>query len=191
MNPGDTARQIGLPEWALLTLAVAFLIGSGFYLYRLLFPARMRTAYGYADPENEVGHGACMLAMVTMLAPDLLPVPSGIWAAALGGGAIWFFARALTWGKRFPGTRWWWDWAHVGMLAGMAAMFTGADLRRLTPIVAAFWLWFALYYAGATYRDSRAGRPLHLGSDVSHMSMGAVMLAMTVAPGLFMSHPGM
>lgn len=187
MNADSTFPQSGLPEWALLSLAVLFLGGAGFYLYRLLFPGQVRAVYGFSDPENDVGHGVCMLAMVTMLAPDLLPVPFLLWAVVLGAGSLWFIARALTWGTRFPGTRWWWDWAHVGMLAGMAVMFSCVDIAQMAWITAAFWLWFAAYYAYATYRDSRAREPLHLGSDLSHLGMGVTMFAMTVAPDLFMA----
>ena len=191
MTTANVSDPGALPEWALLTLAVGFLAGACFYLYRLLFPKHVKAVYGYYDVENEAGHGLCMLAMTTMLAPHLLPIPFRVWSVILGAAALWFFVRALTWGKQVPGARWWGDWAHVGMLAGMGMMFTGANVPFLAVAQGAFWLWFSVYYVFETYRDSRARKPLYLGSDVSHLSMGVMMLAMTVAPGLFMAHMAM
>lgn len=180
-----------LPEWSLLALAVWFFAGSGFYLYRLLFPAHVQSVYGYWDWQNEVGHGICMLAMVTMLSPMLLPVPFTVWAGVLGLAAVGFVARGLTWGRKLAYNKAWWDWAHVGMLGGMAIMFAGISHPVVTVVTGAFWLWFSLYYAYETWVDARSGQALYIGSDVSHFSMGVVMLAMTVAPTAFMGHMSM
>lgn len=186
-----SVQSDGLPEWALLSLALWFFSGSCLYLYRLLFPKQVSAVYGYWDWQNEVGHGICMLAMVTMTAPMLLPVPFLVWAGALGLAALGFVARALTWGRRLSYNKSWWDWTHVGMLGGMALMFSGLSFPVLTFITGAFWLWFSLHYVRETWRDSRSGKALYIGSDLSHLSMGIVMFAMTVAPSLFMGHMSM
>lgn len=181
-----------LPDWALTAFSLWFFAGTVFYLYRILFADRVRAVYGYWDIENELGHGICMLAMVTMLAPMLLPVPFALWAWVLGAGAVWFTARALTWGKRvsYP-NKWWWDWAHVGMLGGMALMFSGASFPYMVWISGAFWLWFTGYYVYSTIHDLPSRRVLYLGSDLAHMTMGAMMFTMTVWPELFMGHMAM
>lgn len=178
-----------LPDWALTAFSLWFFLGAAFYLYRILFADRVRAVYGYWDIENELGHGICMLAMVTMLSPMLLPLPFTLWAWVLGAGALWFTARALTWGKRvsYP-SKWWWDWAHVGMLGGMAIMFAGFSFPYMTWIAGAFWLWFTGYYIYSTIHDLPTGKVLYLGSDLAHMTMGAMMFVMTVWPELFMGH---
>lgn len=181
MNSGSA------PEWVLLALALWFFAASGFYLYRILFAQNVRSVYGYWDIENEIGHGICMLGMVTMLAPTLLPVPALVWAGILGAAALWFVARAVSWGRRlsYP-TKWWWDWAHVGMLGGMAMMFAGFGSPLWTWLTGAFWLWFAAYYAYSTYHDAPSGKLLYIGSDLAHLSMGVVMFIMTIFPALLM-----
>jgi hypothetical protein len=186
--PGNMPMEAGLPQWVLLTLAVWFFAGACFYLYRLLFAKEVRAVYGYWDIENEIGHGVCMLGMVTMLTPMLLPIPFLAWAWLLGAGAVWFFVRAIFWGRKLSYNKWWWDWAHVAMLGGMALMFAGIMHPLLTLVAGAFWLWFGGYYAYQTYHDAKTGKPLYIGSDLAHMSMGVVMFLMTVAPGLFMGH---
>lgn len=192
MNLGNVPQQAGLPDWVLLSLAVWFFAGACFYLYRLLFAKEVRAVYGYWDIENEIGHGICMLAMVTMLAPMLLPIPFMVWAGLLGAACLWFLARAVFWGRKvsYP-TKWWWDWAHVAMLAGMAIMFAGVSFPLLTYVTGAFWLWFAGYYAYETYHDAKTRKLLYIGSDLAHVSMGVMMFVMTVAPGLFMGHMAM
>ncbi len=175
-----------LPEAILLPLALWFFAGAAFYLYRALFPEQVRAVYGYADLENEIGHGICALAMVSMLAPMFLPIPALVWTILLAVGALWFTARALTWGKRVPyAAKWWWDWAHVGMLAGMALMFAGITTPIISVPLALFWLWFSGYYAYELVHDARSGNKLYIGSDLVHGSMGVVMLLMTIAPSLF------
>ena len=65
-------------------LAALFAAGGLFYVYRLLRPSHVQATYGYHDWENEVGHGLCMLGMVTMLSPALLPIPAIVWTWVLG-----------------------------------------------------------------------------------------------------------
>lgn len=189
MSLGSSSMLVA-PSWVVYILAAAFFSGFGFYLYRLLFSEKVSAIYGYWDPENEVGHGICMLAMAFHLAPDVIPSSFSLWAALLYAGVAWFTARAVSWGRKvsYP-TKWWWDWAHVGMLLGMALMFYPLNLGIwFQYLQAAFWLWFAGYYAYSFVQDSRHPNAYYLGSDASHFLMGAVMLVMTVWPGLLMSN---
>lgn len=177
----------GLSEAVLLPLGVWFFAASGFYLYRALFPEHVKGAYGYSDLENEIGHGLCALAMVPMLAPMLLPIPTIAWTVMLSAGFVWFTLRALNLGKRVGyATRWWWDWAHVGMLGGMALMYAGVNWAPLSIALAVFWTWLAGYYLYELVHDLKSRNPFFIGSDLVHATMGGVMLLMTVAPSLFM-----
>lgn len=181
-----------LPEAVLLPLGVWFFAIACFYLYRGLFAEQVKAVYGYSDLENEVGHGLCALAMVPMLAPMLLPIPNPIWTVALGVAAVYFFARALTWGKRVGyATKWWWDWAHVGMLAGMAFMYSGLSIAPLAVLFGVFWMWLTAYYLYELAHDLKSRNVFYIGSDLAHATMGGVMLAMTFAPSLFMAHMSM
>jgi len=176
-----------LPEAVLLPLAIWFFAGAGFYFYRILFAEHVRSVYGYFDLEVEIGHGLCALAMVTMISPMLLPVPFLLWTVILGTGFVWFVVRAITWGRRVSyATRWWWDWAHVGMLGGMALSFAGIGAVWLTWPLAGFWAWLAAYYTYELFHDAKTGNKLYIGSDLVHASMGAAMFAMTMVPSLFM-----
>lgn len=183
------------PEWSLFALASLFLAGSLFYTYRLVRASQVRSVYGYFDWENEVGHGLCMLGMVTMLSPSLLPIPAVVWAGTFGLAFLWFLARALTWGKRvsYP-TRWWWDWAHVAMLGGMGLMYANVTTVWLNAPLAVFWLWLGGYYLYELKQDLPSGKLLYIGSDLAHSLMGFVMLLMTLFPSTFMpmhGHHGM
>lgn len=181
-----------LPEAVLLPLAVWFFGAACFYLYRGLFPEAVKSVYGYSDLENEVGHGLCALAMVPMLAPMLLPIPNLVWTILLGLGCAYFTARALTWGKRVSyATKWWWDWAHVGMLGGMAVMYAGITFAPLTALLSLFWLWLLGYYLYELSHDLKSRNIFYIGSDLTHATMGGVMFVMSVAPSLFMSHMSM
>jgi thioredoxin 1 len=186
MEHGHSASFVA-PDWLLFGLAALFLAGALFYLYRLLRPSHVRSVYGYFDWENEIGHGLCLLGMVTMLAPSLLPIPAMAWAAILGLGTLWFTARALTWGKRvtYP-AKWWWDWAHVAMLGGMALMYTNVTTLWVTLPLGVFWLWLGGYYLYELTHDIRGGKGLYIGSDLAHSLMGFVMLLMTLFPAAFM-----
>lgn len=189
----DTA--LSAPEWLLFGLAALFLAGGGFYLYRVLFHKRVKAHYGYFDIENEIGHGLCMTAMASMLAPSLLPVSFITWAWILGLGAGWFLLRTFTWGLRLSYNWYAWDLIHVAMLGFMALMFTGVALPAIVAYgAAAFWVFFTGYAAYWAYMIRREGRPagyLEFGSDSAHILMGVAMFVMTLWPSVLMpSHSG-
>lgn len=179
------------PQWMLNTLAALFFAGFVFYMYRFLRPQTVRSIYDYTDWQNEIGHGVCMLSMASMLAPTVLPIPGTAWTWILGIGAVIFTIRALTWGKKVAALSkdWkpWWDWAHVGMLAGMALMFHPLDLGSLwAPLFLfaqqALWAFFACYYTRELVHDFPTGKALCIGSDLSHLSMGLAMFVMVTWP---------
>lgn len=171
-------------------LAALFAAGGLFYVYRLLRPKHVQATYGYTDWQNEIGHGLCMFGMVTMLSPVLLPIPALVWTWVLGAGAVFFTVRALTWGKRVGyATKWWWDWAHVLMLGGMATMYAGFAPLWLNIPFGIFWAWLGAYYLYQLAHDLRTGKLLYVGSDVAHAAMGIVMLLMVLFPAAMM--PGM
>lgn len=58
----------------LFLLGLLFLGGTLFYVFRLACPGYLRKVNGYFDPENEFWHGMCLLSMVSMTAPNLVPV---------------------------------------------------------------------------------------------------------------------
>jgi len=65
----------------------------------------------------------------------------------------------------------------------------GVSSPILTVVSAVFWAYFTLYAAYYTYVLRRAGYNggwLELGSDLAHISMGAVMFVTKVAPGWLM-----
>lgn len=178
-NPGSFMA----PEWFVFSLAAVFFAGACFYLYRLFAVTAVKKAYGYHDWENEIGHGICMLAMASSLAPAAFKLPTVFWTVSLSAGAVWFTARALTWGRKLPYNKAWWDWAHVGMLGGMALMFHPLNLGSwFTGLQIAFWLWFSGLYAYETYHELKAPKAFSLGSNLSHLLMGVVMLVMTLWP---------
>ena len=177
-----------LSPTTLYLLAVWFLGGGVFYLYRLICKKKVTNIYNYWDWENEVAHGICMIAMVTMLTPALLPISAQVWALVLGVAAVWFLARALTWGRRWKWNIWWYDWSHVGMFLCMAAMFHPLTAAGwFTAVQAIYWAGHACYYAHRLYRDAKLGAKwLSAGADVSHFSMQICMLLMTLRPHWFM-----
>ncbi len=183
------------PLWLIYGLSAVFFAGSIFYLYRLLRPQVVKSVYGHYDWQNEIGHGLCMLAMAFALAPAAWQLPSQLWAILLGAGAVFFLIRAVTWGRKLPYNVWWWDWAHVGMLLGMALMFLPIDVGYFSYVLEAFWLWFAGYYIYSLCHDLQEGKVLYVGSDLSHLTMGVVMYIMTAVPMALMapgaSMPGM
>jgi hypothetical protein len=188
MNMGQMDAYMA-PLWLIYGLSAAFFAGALFYLYRLLRPATVRKAYGYYDWQNEIGHGICMLAMAFAMAPPAVQLPSQFWAATLMTFGLFFLARAVTWGRRLPYNKWWWDWAHCGMLLGMALMFLPINVGYFSYVLDAFWLWFAGYYVYSLCHDLQEPDKLYIGSDLSHLAMGAVMFIMTVAPMALMA-PG-
>lgn len=192
MNPADMPMSGALPEWLLVLFSIWFIAGTLFYLYRLFHSELLRAVDGYFDVQNELSHLWCMPPMVTMLTPQLLPVPSAIWAYLLGFGTIFFLFRAGTWGRKLPYNRILWDLIHAGMLGFMALMFTHFHSPLLTWVSAAFWVFFTGYAASWSYKARKEGRNrgwLGLGSDLAHITMGIVMFFMTVFPHAFM--PGM
>jgi thioredoxin 1 len=182
------------PAWLIYTLGALFAAGALVYLYRLFNVSAVKKVYGYHDWENEIGHGLCMASMAAMLAPAALQLPAIFWTVTLSAGAVWFFARALTWGRKLAHNKvWWWDWAHVGMLSGMALMFHPLDLGAwFVGLQVAFWLWFSSYYAYETYHELKEPKLLYVQSNLSHLLMGVVMLIMTLWPmALMPSHHNM
>jgi hypothetical protein len=183
----DCCSSFMAPAWVLNSLTAFFSAGFLFYMYRLLRPQTVKSVYKYTDWQNEIGHGLCMLSMAAMLAPSLLPISSAAWTWILGIGAAFFTCRALTWGRTLWYNKWWYDWAHVGMLGGMAIMFHPLDLGPLlAPLFLfaqqAFWSFFFFYYAYELSHDIKAGEALYIGSDLSHLTMGLAMFVMVTWP---------
>ena len=192
MSGMDHSAAFVLPEWFLFLLAVGFLSGTCFYLYRVLFYNRTKAHYGYFDIENELGHGICVTAMVTMLSPSVLPIAPTVWAWVLGFGSIWFLVRTFTWGRKLEYTCILWDLIHFAMLGFMSLMFAGVATLLVSVVASAFWIYFIGYAAWWAYMVRKEGRNtgfLEFGSDLAHIAMGVVMLLMTWFPVMFM--PGM
>jgi hypothetical protein len=182
------ATHATAPAWLLYALAVWFAAGAFFYLYRILSPRTIQV-YGRRDLENEISHALCLAAMVTMIEPWMLPLPFLFWVVVLGVAAVWFMARTVFWGRKKPGNKWWWDAIHVGMLGFMALMFAGISSFLVDSVASAFWIFFAGYAAYYAYKLRQTGPSygwLEVGSDWAHITMGVVMLIMTIAPTLFM-----
>jgi len=183
------------PLWLIYSLCGLFFAGGLFYYYRLVKPASVKAVYGYYDWQNEVGHGLCLLAMASALAPPLWQLPAPFWATILSLAALFFLVRACTFGRKLPYNKWWWDWAHVGMLGGMAVMFLPVDTGYFSYVLEAFWLWFASYYVYSLVHDLAEPKVYYVGSDLSHLAMGIVMFIMTAFPMTLMapgaSMPGM
>lgn len=178
------------PTWVIFSLSALFGAGFLFYLYRLLFRDTVRAALGYSDWENEVGHGLCMLAMASAMAPVFLQLPPMLLVGSLAVTGVWFIVRALTWGKTLTNNKAWYDWVHVGMLFGMALMFLHINLGVwFTALLLAFWGWFTAYYAYQVFLDMKNPRFFSVGADFAHFAMGAVMFLMTLFPGMLMSMP--
>lgn len=181
-----------VPGWVLSMLASLFLLGTCFYVGRLVRPDAVRRHLGHWDWENEIGHAVCMLAMAVMLMPPAFPrVTDSVWSVGLALGAVWFGVRALTWGHAIPGNRVRDDWVHAGMLFGMSLMFRPLDLGVLfTGVQISFWVWFAGFYAWRTSKDARRHGSLRLGSNLAHFAMGTVMVPMTLFPASMMPGHG-
>lgn len=189
MHHHHVDQMLMAPGWLITALGVFFLASTAFYLYRLLFDNQVRAAYGYSDWENEVGHGICMFAMSSHLLP-LFSWPQELWALILWVGAAWFTIRAATYGRfvSYP-TKWWWDWNHAAMFAGMALMFSPVDFGAWFVLVQiVYWGGFALYYGYETLKDIPSGKPFSLGSNLAHFGMFAVMFVMTAFPNFLMAH---
>ena len=179
-----------LPEAVLLILAGWFLAGTLFYLYRTFFPEVIKANDGYWDLENEIVHGLCLFGMVPMLSPALLPIPSSVCTGTFVLATIWFTTRSLWWGRYVPyHHQWWWDWTHVGMLAGMTAMFAQVTVWWLVFPLALFWAWLTGYCLQALLLEDIPSRKwLDIGATLYHATMGLAMLLMIIFPSSFMGH---
>jgi hypothetical protein len=187
----------GSAGWFNLALVLLFFLGGCFYLLRLLSPTLSRKIYNRYDWDGEIGHGLCMFAMFAAFSPVRV-FSHELWGAILEAGALWFLARALTWGRKLPWNVWWYDWAHVAMLSGMGLMFLSVSHQALTIFFTLFWGWFSCYYVYESIHDARGNptaldqaerrlkKTFYLGSDLAHLSMGVCMLVMMLAPGLLM-----
>jgi hypothetical protein len=196
MNMGQMSAYMA-PTWFIYSLSALFFCATFFYLYRLANPAKLKSAYGYYDWQNEIAHALGAAAMAFAIAPPALQIlPPQFWADLLSVGAIVFLVRALTWGRRLPYNKWWWDWAHFAMFVGMVFMFLPIDVGAFSYVLEVFWLWFTFYYTYSLCHDLvTEPKPLFIGSDLSHLAKGAVMLVMTILPMALMppggSMPGM
>ena len=60
-------------------LAGFFLLGALFYCFRLYARKYITSVNGYHDRENELWHCACMMGMVSCLAPTWYGIPDLFW----------------------------------------------------------------------------------------------------------------
>jgi predicted membrane channel-forming protein YqfA (hemolysin III family) len=172
----------------LFYLGLFFFAGTLFYLFRLAFRGYLKQVNGYADPENEFWHGVCMMAMTSMLAPNLVSLfTPTLFLWTLPVGVIWYVLRAFTYGKKLPYNKQWYDLAHAAMLFGMWWMFAApVNNAFLTGLFATYWAWFASYYAARIAGDFKKPHWLSFGQDIAHFVMAVVMVLMTLWPAHFM-----
>ncbi len=172
----------------LLLLALFFSAGVLFYLFRLLAATYVRKINGHSDAENEFWHGACLLAMVTMLAPSLSFIPAAtVWIYLLPVGVVWYLVRACIYGKKIPDNKTWYDFAHAAMLFGMWWMFVEPLSHPLLSLAfTGYWIWFGGYYATRIWADFKKPHWLSFGQDIFHFVMAVVMALMVVFPATFM-----
>jgi hypothetical protein len=175
----------------LFCLGLFFFAGALFYLFRLAAPRYLRQVNGYWDAENEFWHGACLIAMTTMLAPSVVSLfTATLWIYVLPVGVAWYLLRAFTYGKKLPFNKQWYDLAHAAMLFGMWWMFAAPIAHpAITALFAAYWTWFGSYYAVRLWGDFKKPHWLSFGQDIAHFTMALVMVLMTLWPATFM--PGM
>jgi hypothetical protein len=134
---------------------------------------------------------ACITSIWRYLKPARLPLPSFVRANSLDKMAVLFLLRTRIWGRktsRRKGRSWYGDWVHVIMISGMTAWSAGLLSPWLHLPLAFFWAWLFNKYVDEFVHDLPKRKPLSIGSDVAHGSMGLVMFLMTVAPASFMGH---
>ena len=178
------------PHWVMTALGLTFSVGVLFYLFRLCRPIYMARVNGYADNENEFWHGICLLAMIPMLTPQYVSVPAAVWVWFLPVGSLWYLRRALTYGRRLPYNKTWYDFAHAAMFFGMWWMYAHSrisDSPVFTWLFAGYWGWFGSYYLWRFCNDFRQKSSwLSFAQDVFHLTMAVVMVVMTVWPDYLM-----
>ncbi len=172
----------------LLLLALFFAAGTVFYLFRLCAASYVRKVNGHSDAENEFWHGACLLAMVTMLTPTLSFIPGAtVWIYLLPVGVVWYLVRAFTYGKKIPSNKQWYDFAHAAMLFGMWWMFAEPISHPFLSVAfVGYWVWFGAYYTTRIWADLKKPHWLALGQDIFHFVMAVVMALMVIFPATFM-----
>lgn len=176
-------------SWVSPVLSLLFLSGAFFYIFRLFNPGLLRRVNGYFDRENEFWHGACLLGMVACLTPSWLPLPDLVWKVGFAVGTGWYLVRALTYGKRLPHNKQWYDFAHAAMLFGMWWMFANPIEHVLINVAfGAYWLWFGSYYVYRLWLDVHKPSLLAFGQDGAHFLMSFVMLIMTLWPTALHDH---
>lgn len=170
-------------------LAGFFLLGAFYYCFRLFSPKYLTKVNGYLDRENEVWHGACMVGMVSCLAPGWFGIADLFWQIAFAVGTAWYLVRAFTYGRSLPFNKQWYDFAHAAMMFGMWWMFAApVSGIVVTVLFTAYWTWFGSYYAWRLYNDFKKPHWLSFGQDIAHFVMAVVMALMMVFPGTFMGH---
>ncbi|MBA4078567.1 MAG: hypothetical protein C0508_26295, partial [Cyanobacteria bacterium PR.023] len=70
-------------------LAGFFLLGAVYYGFRFFNTKYLTKVNGYLDRENEVWHGACMVGMVSCLAPTWFGIADLFWQIAFAVGTAW------------------------------------------------------------------------------------------------------
>lgn len=170
-------------------LAGFFLLGALFYCFRLYARKYITSVNGYHDRENELWHCACMMGMVSCLAPTWYGIPDLFWLITFAIGTAWYLVRAFTYGRKLPFNKQWYDFAHAAMLFGMWWMFASpVSGLFVTVVFAGYWTWFGSYYAVRLYNDFKKPHWLSFGQDTAHFVMAIVMALMMVFPMTFMGH---
>jgi hypothetical protein len=186
-SPMTGDGMVMAPDWLTLGLGIAFLVGTLFYAFRLCRQSYLIRVNGYADSENELWHGICLLAMAAMLTPAYVPVPALIWLWVLPVGSFTYLVRSVTYGRRIAYNKQWYDFAHAAMLFGMWWMFAHpVSAPWISYGFAAYWTWFGGYYLVRIFNDFKKPHWLTFGQDIFHFTMASVMVVMTLWPNYFM-----
>jgi hypothetical protein len=190
MSMTSMSAMVMAPQWLTMGLGAAFLCGAVYYLFRLCNPAYLTRLYGYADAENEFWHGTCLLAMVTMLTPRLVSIPNMVWVWVLPVGCFWYLLRSVSWGRRKPHNKLWYDLAHAAMFFGMWWMYAQPLSNELAAVhwaFVAYWGWFGSYYVVRLLGDLWKASWLAFWQDVFHLGMAVCMVVMTIWPTYLMA----
>jgi hypothetical protein len=173
-------------------LAGFFLLAALFYFFRLFARKYITSVNGYHDRENEFWHCACMMGMVSCLAPDWYGIPNLFWLITFASGTAWYLVRAFTYGRKLPFNKQWYDFAHAAMLFGMWWMFASPISGLFVTVVfTAYWTWFGSCYAVRLNSDRKKPHWLSIGQDTAHFVMAVVMALMMIFPMTFMGHQNM